>query len=341
MKNTIKTRMPSAKRKDQTKVLSGQGSHELIQPLQARQIELEQQSEELQNNANFLSEVINHAGGPIFVQDSQSRVILANDSFCTLFELPRDEVIGKTFAENLPANERATFLEIDRQVLADGVKNVCEEALTLNETTSKTIILTKTRYTDESGDHFLIGVISDITKRKMLELRLNQKATTDYLTGVNSRGHFMDLAELELNRALRYESALSLFMMDIDFFKQINDTYGHKVGDNVLKKLAEVCHATLRKTDIIGRVGGEEFAVLLPETSKDNAKKVAKHLRVAIEKLLVPLEDDIFPIDFTVSIGLTSLTPKVNKLEALLNLADKALYKAKKTGRNKVCIALQ
>lgn len=335
MKNPLKTRLLS------TKLLSEQDSSESVLALQARLVELEKQNEALRLKENFLNEVINHAGGPIFVQDNQSRIILANDSFCTMFGMRRDDVIGKTFAENFPPNERESFLEIDRQVLADGEKSICEETLTFNETTSKTIITTKTRYTDESGHYYLIGVISDITKRKKLELRLNQKATTDYLTGVNSRGHFMDLAELELNRAIRYESELSLFMMDIDFFKQINDTYGHKVGDDVLKILAKTCRETLRKTDIIGRIGGEEFAILLPETGKGDAIKVAKNLRRKIEKLLVSLEGDIFPIDFTVSIGLTSLTPIVRNLEVLINLTDKALYKAKKTGRNKVCVAMQ
>jgi diguanylate cyclase (GGDEF)-like protein/PAS domain S-box-containing protein len=186
----------------------------------------------------------------------------------------------------------------------------------------------------------MIGIHTDITQRKALEFELKRQAHVDYLTGVSNRGRFMEQAEVELNRTKRYRSSLSIFMMDIDFFKQINDRYGHKVGDNVLIKLAQVCHDTLRTVDIIGRIGGEEFAILLPETDKAVATEVAERLREAIANAKVPLEGGL-PLQFTVSIGVTSLASKDDNMDVLLNQADKALYQAKNSGRNKVCVSTQ
>jgi diguanylate cyclase (GGDEF)-like protein len=129
-------------------------------------------------------------------------------------------------------------------------------------------------------------------------------------------------------------------MIDLDLFKQINDKHGHKVGDWVLKKLSELCHRTLREVDIIGRVGGEEFAILLPATDSQEAFEVAERLRSVISEARVLLEGNL-PVQFTVSIGISSLLSKNDNFDVLLSYADKVLYAAKESGRNKVCVARQ
>lgn len=179
----------------------------------------------------------------------------------------------------------------------------------------------------------------DITERKLFQQELERQAQIDYLTGVNNRRNFMQMAETELSRAQRYQSPVSLFMMDIDCFKQINDSRGHKAGDMVLRKLAEICRQTLREVDIIGRIGGEEFAVLLPETGKDRAIEVAERLRAAIDGCEAPIDNEL-PLRFSVSIGVASLVSNDENLDVLINLADQALYQAKDSGRNKVCVSL-
>lgn len=184
----------------------------------------------------------------------------------------------------------------------------------------------------------MCGTHTDNTERKNLEAELTREAHLDYLTGLTNRRHFMGLAELEISRANRYEKVLSLLMMDIDFFKRINDTYGHKMGDQVLVKLAEVCNLILREVDTIGRIGGEEFAILLPETGKQEAKEVAERLRTAIANTKIEMQSGE-ALQISVSIGLAVHSSKDQNIDMLLSSADEALYKAKNSGRNKVCVS--
>ncbi len=181
----------------------------------------------------------------------------------------------------------------------------------------------------------------DITARKRLEAQLIRQARLDYLTGLNNRRYFMELVEEEFKRDDRYGQVLSVGMMDIDDFKKINDQYGHKTGDAVLKVLAEVCGKTLRDVDIVGRMGGEEFAVLMPETDCDAALDVAERLRAALAHVEVPRELGAAPIRFTVSIGVATKRSDDDRPEALLSQADKALYRAKGSGKNRICAAAQ
>jgi len=190
---------------------------------------------------------------------------------------------------------------------------------------------------DNSGQ--VIGLLAtavDITERKRLEVELKRQAHLDYLTGLPNRRSFMEQGEVELSRTQRYGTTLSILMLDIDHFKQINDVYGHQAGDLVLKTLALIFQEVLRSVDIIGRMGGEEFAVILPETDIDQATEVAERLREVISEGEVSLPVGL-RINYTVSIGVTTLIDKNSNIEMLLYEADKALYRAKQTGRNKVC----
>jgi diguanylate cyclase (GGDEF)-like protein len=183
----------------------------------------------------------------------------------------------------------------------------------------------------------MVGTNEDITEHRALLDRLEQQANQDYLTGLSNRRHFMVQGEMELARVQRYGEALSAFMLDIDHFKKINDTHGHKAGDIVLQKLGQLLRETLRTVDIIGRIGGEEFAILLPETDLGEASEIAERLREIIAGSEVILEAGL-PLHFTVSIGVASLKEKEANLDILLSLADKALYQAKESGRNRVCV---
>ena len=148
-------------------------------------------------------------------------------------------------------------------------------------------------------------VFSDITQRKMIEKKLKKLANEDALTGVSNRRAFLERAEEEVGRTQRYGHPAAFLMMDIDHFKQINDTYGHHAGDEVLKSVARICLDTLRLNDLFGRIGGEEFAALLPEVSKDQAELAAERVRRAIESTPCQVEKD--SISCTMSIGIATL----------------------------------
>ncbi len=183
---------------------------------------------------------------------------------------------------------------------------------------------------------FLQANVRDISERKKLESELKRQARIDLLTGLNNRRHFFELAENELERAKRHSAPLTVLMLDVDHFKLVNDTYGHHVGDMVLQKLSEVCVKTLRGIDILGRLGGEEFAILLPETKSEQALEVAERLRLAVAGATVPLEQG-GSVHLTVSIGVTSLVATDARIDDVLKRADTALYAAKNAGRNRVC----
>jgi diguanylate cyclase (GGDEF)-like protein/PAS domain S-box-containing protein len=190
---------------------------------------------------------------------------------------------------------------------------------------------------DENGKvKALVAVTRDITEQVRLLKELENQARKDFLTGLPNRRYFLELAEQEFLRTQRYNNPLSVLMMDIDFFKSVNDRYGHKAGDLVLQKLASVCIGILRKVDVIGRMGGEEFAVLLPETPGSYAIEVAERIRQALENAEVIIEQQPAPLRFNVSIGVTTINSHKTSIDKMLQEADAALYQAKNTGRNKV-----
>ncbi len=173
---------------------------------------------------------------------------------------------------------------------------------------------------------------------RSLELRkdLIQNALFDQLTGVANRRHFFQVAEEEFGRFTRYNRAFSLLMMDLDHFKDVNDKYGHPVGDKVLKELAETVLRNKRDSDLFGRLGGEEFALLLPETSLAGATEIAVRLRRACHTLGVPGH---MAIRVTVSIGVTQARSEDASFDDVLSRVDETLYRAKNNGRDRVEVA--
>lgn len=165
---------------------------------------------------------------------------------------------------------------------------------------------------------------------------VKQLATIDELTGLNNRRHFDKMANSEFNRAKRYGRVVSAMMLDIDHFKDFNDKYGHAVGDQVLQAIAKLCDQSLRDADILGRYGGEEFVILLPETKRDTAKTVAERIRKRICEALIPTEKG--DLSVTISIGVAENNEHTPTLETLIARADQAMYVAKHKGRNQVAV---
>lgn len=180
-----------------------------------------------------------------------------------------------------------------------------------------------------------IGSCIDITKHKQMEEELWEQATTDVLTGFSNRRHFLVRLQDEFDRMQRNdELQSSVLMLDLDHFKRINDRFGHAVGDAVLKHFAKIIQTQQRKVDVVGRLGGEEFAIILPDTDLSAARPFAERLRKAVCN--TPLAHHATLINVTVSIGMARLSQNSKSAESVLNDADAALYAAKDAGRNQV-----
>lgn len=184
------------------------------------------------------------------------------------------------------------------------------------------------------GHWYAVGSLRDITERKKAERRLRELATTDGLTNLNNRRHFMELGAAGLRHARRYGEDLAAIMFDVDHFKNVNDTYGHDAGDEVLRVLSALAMKTFRDVDIVGRLGGEEFGVILPQATTEEALVAAERMREAVAAAVIPTGAGELTI--RISIGVASLEQDVEHIDKLLKHADLALYAAKSTGRNKV-----
>lgn len=184
-----------------------------------------------------------------------------------------------------------------------------------------------------AGDRTVLFGVRDVTPQKETEERLRLLATTDDLTGALNRRCIFEVANEEIERARRYVRPMSMAMLDLDHFKTVNDRFGHAAGDEALRVVVETIRGTMRKQDKIGRYGGEELLVILPETDNANARVVIERARASIENLELVRDQACIPL--TVSAGIVSLRPG-DDLEALLRRADEALYQAKSTGRNRV-----
>lgn len=188
-----------------------------------------------------------------------------------------------------------------------------------------------------SGEPAIQSIVRDITERKRMRGELIRLATTDSLTGIFNRRKFFEELEREWSRARRHTRPLSLIMFDVDYFKLVNDTHGHAVGDLVLKRLVEESRKSLRSEDIFCRLGGEEFGVILPEVTLDGARVLAERIRVDLEAMEVELSNGV--VGCTVSLGVADCDLAGESMDRALKRVDDALYDAKKSGRNRVEVA--
>jgi diguanylate cyclase (GGDEF)-like protein len=188
-------------------------------------------------------------------------------------------------------------------------------------------------------DETLLATIGNQVSGAVLNARLYKKtlelAQLDGLTGLANQRYLMERLGQEMSRAERYQTSLSAIMLDLDKFKSFNDTYGHLKGDELLRSFSALLKGTVRTSDIAGRYGGEEFCVMLPNTSIKGALVIAERIRKAAEELKVPVDDHQPPAGRTVSIGVSEFTPG-DSIEKLISTADAALYRAKEGGRNRV-----
>ena len=197
------------------------------------------------------------------------------------------------------------------------------------------LITTMDGVTDHQGS--LAVVMRDITERRLTTDELRTLLTTDHLTGALNRGHFFDLAKRQILRCEQNRQPLSVLMIDVDHFKRINDEFGHAAGDEVLRRLVASCRAQLAEEHVLARLGGEEFAVLLPQIAGPEAERISHLLRAAVTGAIAGGEN--LPTRTTISIGCATASHPIPGIDDILKIADGALYEAKRAGRNRVCMA--
>jgi diguanylate cyclase (GGDEF)-like protein/PAS domain S-box-containing protein len=297
----------------------------------------------LRESEQRLRDITNTVSDGLLVLDRDGKITFANPEAQSLLGYRSDELLGADMCDLLHVLEDGKPMPR----IASNVLNVGRTGITcygqdeLFKRKDGVLMPVMVSASAIIKRHQIAGIVvafHDISERKQLERELKRRAQTDVLTGLNNRRHFYELAEQELARARRYGKPLAMLMLDVDHFKQVNDIYGHHAGDAALRKLSEVCIATLREIDIIGRYGGEEFVVLLPETDSLRALEAAERLRHALAEADVPLAGGDL-LRFTVSIGVTNLAATDADLDSVLKRADKGLYEAKNSGRNRVCVS--
>jgi len=306
-------------------------------------------AEEERREANsYNRRLIEASIDPLVTIGPDGKITDVNEATETVTGLTRDQLIGDDFLNYFTEPDKAR--EGYQKALAEGV--VKDYPLTIRHTSGKTtdVLYNVSVYKNKDGEvQGVFAAARDVTELKKAEqeikaasaklqtalIREQELARTDTLTGVNNRRHLYEQAEHEFQVAIRYQQTLSVIMFDIDYFKKVNDTFGHESGDHILKLVADTATAELRSADVIGRYGGEEFIIILPMTHSHQAFQLAERIRTSVAKLSISTQKG--PAQVTLSIGIAELNGAVSaeSVEQIFRRADEAMYTAKQAGRNR------
>ena len=291
----------------------------------------------------LIHEAIQNTPDGIGIFDPEDRLVFTNAALADVFSMSADQSIGLSFGDlirHLYKVGGGINLETDdiEQWLHEAFKNRRSSSFRSFQTdTSDGRWLQLTEQLTDDGHMFVY--FTDITEQKRVEAKLQglsnklkELAETDELTGLNNRRNFLYLAEKELRRCQRLGQRVALLLMDIDYFKQINDSYGHQQGDYVLRHISDELQKALREYDVLGRIGGEEFALLIPQVQSKRAFMIAERLREIVAAIV--FDDPLAEVRVSISVGVASCATADEPINSLIGRADKALYEAKHSGRN-------
>ncbi len=304
--------------------------------LASRVNELDASQQQLQERQNELQAFVNALPNLSFIIDDQGRYLEIHVNDNGLLSAPVEELKGRLVSEVNPPQVAEKIMTAIRRTAETGETVVIEyqaHVLAGDERWFEGRVARMGQ--PENGHARAILIATEISDRVRLYQEVQRLAVEDPLTGCYNRRHFFTLAEQELQRCVRYQHHLSLIMLDLDHFKIVNDRCGHPTGDKILCALVSLCQKQLRSMDVLGRYGGEEFVILMPETNTSGAVQAAERIRREVEHLTVNSTGGSSPV--TVSIGVASLGTKFDghpTVDLLLKRADTALYNAKAAGRN-------
>ncbi|MBW6488393.1 sensor domain-containing diguanylate cyclase [Sulfurimonas sp.] len=285
----------------------------------------------------FQSRLLNSVTDSIFVHDLDGNFIYVNEAAYATRGYTKEELLQMK-VQDLEYHDEKSGDEVYEDNLANTKEQLSRKEKAVIEVSHKTKegkiipIEITCRFIQDEGKSYLISIARDISILKAMNENLKRMANTDSLTGIYNRHKFEDIYKAEVERVLRYKSPLSMIMVDIDYFKKVNDTYGHDVGDYVLKSMVEIVKKNIRNIDIFVRWGGEEFIILCPETDSLSAALLAEKLRGSIEETTLEKVGNI-----TCSFGVASYVKKESE-ESFIKRLDSALYRAKDEGRNRVVV---
>jgi diguanylate cyclase (GGDEF)-like protein/PAS domain S-box-containing protein len=285
----------------------------------------------------FQSKMLNSVTDSIIVHNLDGNIIYVNEAACQTRGYTKDELLGMRM-QDLDYHTEKNVDEIYKENLKNAKKQLEKNHKAVIEVMHKTkegkvIPIEMTcKIVEEKEKSYIISIARDISALKAMNEKLQKLATTDNLTGIYNRHKFEEMFSIEVERVLRYKSPLTLIMLDIDHFKNVNDTYGHDVGDKVIKNIVDIVKKNIRNIDIFVRWGGEEFIILCPETDSLSAATLAQKLRSAIDDASFDKVGNI-----TCSFGVASFKDNESK-DSFIKRSDSALYKAKDEGRNRVVV---
>lgn len=299
--------------------------------------------EEVRRTASFLQAVLDNLPFGMMVVDKAIRCRYWNRQSEALFDLPPGFV-----------HQGIAMEEVLRQIARNGIYGPGDvedhvtrrlkiiggfqaHAFELTRPDGRSLRIMGAPVMIEGEPEGLVLLQEDITEHKNHQATLERLATTDHLTGLLNRRAFLDATEREIRRAHRYGQPLALIMLDVDHFKRINDGHGHPAGDEVLRRIAATCRGMLRDGDLMGRLGGEEFAITLVQPPLQVATAVAERLRKAVSELDIEFGGERLAV--TISLGIAEVGEGITSLDHLVSKADACLYTAKREGRNRACVA--
>ncbi|MCE0734115.1 diguanylate cyclase [Halomonas sp. G15] len=297
-------------------------------------------SREARQYAGEVQDLYEHAPCGYHSLDGDGRVVKINRTELDWLGYRADEVIDKLHYRDFVTPEtRAAFDAAFHQVLGEGQEGSAECELLCRDGSRLPVAIQATAQVTEDGFQYSRATVFDLSERKALEARLEKQALTDPLTGLGNRRYLENQAAMEIARAERSATPLTLIAIDLDHFKRINDTYGHDVGDLVLQAFADLARRVLRDGDVLCRMGGEEFAVLLPDTNREQALQIAERLRKTVTTTPARVGLDSTAdgtLSYSASLGVSLVKAGEASLKPAVKRADQGLYAAKQAGRNRV-----
>lgn len=291
--------------------------------------------------ANLCTQIVSQAEDAIIAINRGGDIVLFNEGAEKIFGYEAREVLGERLDVLLPERFQ---MQHDLLIQEFGIgearyKGSGERSHQIygRRKDGEEFVASSSIFSIGTGeDKYFATIMRDVSHNRKTEEELLRLAATDPLTGSFNRREFTAIAEREALRANRYHHPLSILMMDLDYFKRLNDTYGHAAGDKALQRFAMICTNALRNVDIFGRWGGEEFVALLPETDLQGATVIAERLRKLTSDNVLTFNDH--KINFSVSIGIAEFKDGEISVDSALNRADSAVYDAKKAGRNRISV---